>query len=207
LGFYAKNVLPILVDLSMKNPEVTRLRAEWIPKARGEVLEIGVGSGLNLPFYTKQVERVRGLDISPELQKMAHKRTAGLAVPVEFLEQSAEKQFPVVSESIETVVITWTLCSIADPRPAFEEVKRVLKRDGQLIFIEHGRAPDSTVARWQNRLNPVWKRIAGGCNLNREVDVMLRQAGFEITGLRLGYLPAPRPLTYTYQGTAVSASR
>jgi len=205
VGWYARHILPHLINVSMKNPEAARLRSVWIPKARGEVLEIGIGSGLNLPFYTSEVRRVYGVDPSHELQRMARKRAATLPLEVEFLLQPAEGLLPIAPESIDTVVLTWTLCSIADPQAALGEMSRVLKRDGRLIFLEHGRAPDAAILRWQDRLTPVWKRIAGGCHLNRKIDTLLENAGFEISELTLGYQPGPRPLTYTYQGVACRA--
>jgi ubiquinone/menaquinone biosynthesis C-methylase UbiE len=133
---------------------------------------------------------------------MACKRTLGRPVRVEFLSQSAEDELPLPEQTIDTVLMTWTLCSIPDPRKALYQMRRVLKPDGRLIFIEHGRAPDPGVAAWQDRLNPMWKRIAGGCHLNRKVDELLIQAGFQIDELRNKYLPGPRPMTYTYQGLA-----
>ena len=168
-------------------------------------MEIGIGSGLHLPFYTGDVQRVYGVDPSPELQKMAQKTAASLLLEVEFLLQSAEHRLPLAPESIDTVVLTWTLCSIADARTAVREMCRVLKRDGLLIFLEHGRAPDVTVVRWQDRLTPMWKHIAGGCHLNRKIDAILENGGFAISELTRGYLPGPRPMTYTYQGVATRA--
>ncbi|PYT78836.1 MAG: SAM-dependent methyltransferase [Acidobacteria bacterium] len=202
MGIYAKYVLPRFIDLAMRNKDTARLRAGWVPHARGDVLEVGIGSGLNLPFYSAEVHRVYGVDPSPELQKMARKRMAKQAINVEFLLQSAEDDLPLSDKSIDTVVMTWTLCSIRDPVKALRQIKRVLKPNGRLIFIEHGRAPDSRVAAWQDRLNPVWKHIGGGCNLNRKTDELLVSAGFRIDELRTAYLPGPRPMTYTYQGFA-----
>jgi len=190
----------------MKNPDTARLRSEWIPKARGDVLEVGIGSGLNLPFYTGEVQRVYGVDPSAGLQEMARKRAASLPLEVEFLLQPAEDRLPLAPESIDTVVLTWTLCSIADTQTAVREMCRVLKRDGRLIFLEHGRSPDMTVVRWQDRLTPMWKRIAGGCHLNRKIDAILENGGFAISEVTRGYLPGPRPMTYTYQGVASRAS-
>jgi ubiquinone/menaquinone biosynthesis C-methylase UbiE len=202
VGFYAKYVLPRIINVAMRNKEITRLRAAWIPQARGDVLEIGIGSGLNLPFYSSEVKRVFGVDPSLELQRMARERAAGQPVDVEFLSQSAEDPIPLPSESVDTIVMTWTLCSIPNASKALEQMKRVLKPSGQLIFVEHGRAPDRSVAVWQDRLNPTWKRIGGGCNLNRKVDELITEAGFHITDLRKFYLRGPRPMTYTYQGLA-----
>jgi SAM-dependent methyltransferase len=202
MTFYSKHVLPHIIDLAMRNKDATRLRAVWVPQARGEVLEVGIGSGLNLPFYSEGVRRIYGVEPSPELQQMARNRTNGLSVNVEFLPQSAEEPLPLSDQSMDTVVTTWTLCSIRDPIRALHQVRRVLKTGGRLIFLEHGRAPDSRVAAWQDRLSPVWKRIAGGCQLNRKIDDLLLQTGFQIDELKASYLPGPRPMTYTYQGFA-----
>jgi ubiquinone/menaquinone biosynthesis C-methylase UbiE len=202
MGVYAKYVLPRFIDLSMRNKETARVRADWVPHARGDVLEVGIGSGLNLPFYSAEVRRVYGVEPSAELQKMARKRMASQATKVEFLSQSAEDDLPLSDMSIDTVVMTWTLCSIPDPLKALRQMKRVLKPNGHLIFIEHGRAPDSRVAAWQDQLTPLWKRIGGGCHLNRKIDELLVGAGFTIDELRTTYLPGPRPMTYTYQGFA-----
>ena len=203
MGFYAKHVLPRLIELAMKNKDVTRLRADWIPLARGEVLEVGIGSGLNLPFYSSQVEHIYGLDPSVELQRLARDRASGAPVKVEFLTQSAEDAIPLAIAAIDTAVLTWTLCSIPDPSKALGEIRRVLKPSGRLIFIEHGRAPEPRVVAWQNRLTPAWKRIGGGCHLNRKIDEIIAGAGFHIAELNTCYLPGPRPMTYTYRGIAL----
>ena len=203
MSLYAKYVLPRLIDLAMSNPETRGLRASWIPRARGDVLEVGIGSGRNLAFYSAEVHRVFGVDPSVELQLMARKRLG--SIDVEFLSQSAEEPLPLADSSIDTVVLTWTLCSIADPQRALKEMKRVLKASGRLIFVEHGRAPDVGVAEWQDRLTPLWKHIGGGCHLNRRIDEMIKEAGFQIPELTTSYIPGPRPMTYTYQGTAILA--
>jgi ubiquinone/menaquinone biosynthesis C-methylase UbiE len=202
MAFYAKYILPRLIDLAMRNKDATQVRAEWVPHARGEVLEVGIGSGLNLPFYSPEVRHVYGVDPSAELQQMARRRTTRSSLNVEFLSQSAEESLPLSDGSMDTVVMTWTLCSIPEPLKALHQMRRVLKPDGRLIFVEHGRAPDARVAAWQDRLNPVWKRIGGGCNLNRKTDQLLVQSGFQILELKTIYLPGPRPMTYTYQGFA-----
>jgi len=202
MPFYKKYILPHVIDLAMRNKDASRLRALWIPRARGEVLEIGIGSGLNLPFYSAGAHRIRGVDPSVELQRMAQKRVSEHGLNVEFLSQSAEEPLDLPAETVDTAVVTWTLCSIPDPQRALQQVRRVLKRDGHLIFIEHGRAADPKVAAWQDRLTPAWKHIGGGCHLNRKVDDLLRAAGFQIVELATCYLPGPRPMTYTYQGLA-----
>ncbi len=202
MGLYARYILPRLIDLAMRNKDAARLRSAWIPQARGEVLEVGVGSGLNLPFYSPEVKRVRGVDPSGELQRMARKRMPDGPIQVEFVSQSAEEPLPLPEESIDTVVVTWTLCSIPNVSRALKEMKRVLRMEGRLIFIEHGRAPDPGVVVWQDRLTPVWRRIGGGCHLNRKMDELLAAAGFQILEMSSGYLPGPRPMTYTYEGLA-----
>lgn len=202
MGFYARRVLPYLINAAMKNKEATRLRAAWVPEARGRVLEIGIGSGLNLPFYSSGVECVVGVEPSAELQKIAEDRAKRSNTKVEFLSQSAEDTLALADESIDTIVMTWTLCSIADPMRALAQMKRVLRTNGRMLFIEHGKSCDAGVAAWQDRLTPVWKKIGGGCHLNRKIDDLLGAAGFEIEDLKTCYLPGPRPMTYTYQGLA-----
>jgi len=202
VGFYARRILPHLINAAMKNKDATRLRGAWVPEARGRVLEIGIGSGLNLPFYSSKVERVYGMEPSKELQKMAEERAKRSNTKVEFLSQSAEDTIPLADDSVDTIVMTWTLCSISDPARALAQMKRVLKPHGRMLFIEHGKSSDAGVARWQDRLTPAWKKIGGGCHLNRKIDDLLKAAGFEIQELKTCYLPGPRPMTYTYQGFA-----
>ncbi len=142
MGIYAKYLLPRILDLAMRNKETARLRSAWIPHARGEVLEIGIGSGLNLPFYSCAVQRVYGVEPSVELQRMARLKAVAGPIKVEFLSQSAEERLPLPDASIATVVMTWTLCSIADPPKALRQVNRVLKMNGRVIFGEHDHSPD-----------------------------------------------------------------
>jgi ubiquinone/menaquinone biosynthesis C-methylase UbiE len=202
MGVYAKYVLPRLIDLAMRNRDTTRLRAEWLPRAHGDVLEVGIGSGLNLPFYSSEVTCIYGVDPSVELQQMAQKRAAGKSAKIEFLSQSAEEPLPLGDASIDTVVVTWTLCSIPNASNALQQMKRVLKANGRFIFLEHGRSDDPQVVVWQDRLTPIWKRIGGGCHLNRKIDDLIATTGFRIVELKTFYLPGPRPMTYTYQGVA-----
>lgn len=145
MGFYQRYILPRMIDLAMRNEETTRQREKWLPAASGDVLEIGIGSGLNLPFYSPQVQHIYGVDPSIELQRMARKKASAMAIQVNFLTQSAEEPLPLYDSSIDTVVVTWSLCSIPNPSRALLEVRRVLKANGRLIFIEHGRAPDPGV--------------------------------------------------------------
>lgn len=202
MGLYRKFVLPYLIDLSMKNPATTQCRSEIIPKATGRVLEVGIGSGLNFPFYGAGVSHVWGIDPSPELLAMAGAKVAALPYAVDLLCGSAE-DLPLESASADTVVLTWTLCSIPNSCRALHELRRVLRPGGSVIFAEHGLAPDLSVRTWQGRLNPLWRRVAGGCNMNRKIDELIANAGFSITELRTTYFPGPRVLTYMYQGIAI----
>lgn len=165
------------------------------------MLEIGSGSGLNLPFYGAGVSRLYALDPSRPLLDMATRKRAQAGFPVEFLERSAE-ELPLASGSIDTVVTTWTLCSVPDPARALREARRVLKPGGALLFAEHGHAPEASVLCWQRRLNPLWARITGGCNLDRRIDRLICEAGFKILALETEYAKGPRPFTYTYWGRA-----
>jgi len=201
MGLYRRFVLPRLINLAMKDTAAEARRLELIPRATGAVLEVGIGSGLNLPFYSSAVTHVHGIDPSPELLSMARGKIESLSYTVKLVCQSAE-QLPLDSGSMDTVVTTWTLCSIPDPGMALREMKRVLRPGGILLFVEHGASPDPRVAAWQRRINPIWRRVAGGCNLNRKIDELIKSAGFNIARLQTTYLPGPRPMTYTYEGCA-----
>jgi ubiquinone/menaquinone biosynthesis C-methylase UbiE len=201
VGFYAKHVLPRLIDLAMRHPLARERRAALVPLARGEVLEIGIGSGLNLPFYSSAVTRLRGIDPSAELLAIAGSKLDVAGFPVELLLEGAER-LSVSDASVDTVLTTWTLCSIPDPARALAEMRRVLRPGGRLLFVEHGSAPDAAVRRWQKRLDPVWTRLAGGCHLDRRIDKLIRSSGFGMERLQARYLPGPRALTFTYEGSA-----
>jgi ubiquinone/menaquinone biosynthesis C-methylase UbiE len=202
MSLYAKYVVPRLTDFCMRNKNVAQIRSELIPLAQGTVLELGIGSGLNLRFYSARASRVYGVDPSLELLDIAHKRAKATSVRVDLVAQSAEEKLPLEDQSVDTVVVTWSLCSMGDPLRALHQARRVLRSTGQLLFVEHGLASDAGVRTWQNRINPIWRRIGGGCNLNRKIDDLIRSAGFEISELQTKYLPGPRPLTYTYRGLA-----
>jgi ubiquinone/menaquinone biosynthesis C-methylase UbiE len=201
VNVYEKYLLPRLIHCGMRSKVATAERRRVIPLASGTVLEVGVGSGLNLPFYGPKVQRLHALDPSRELWKMARKRVREVSFPVDFLAASAER-IPLEDVSVDTVVSTWTLCTIPDPLQALSEMRRVLKPEGQLIFVEHGRAPDPGVEAWQHRLTPVWKRVAGGCHLNRPIDALISDAGFDITRIERGYRRGPKPMAYLYKGLA-----
>src|SRR4051812_37087129 len=183
----------------MRHQELAAYRRRIVPAAQGRVLEIGIGSGLNLLFYGAGVETVIGLDPSSPLLTMA--QTRAKAAPVSMLQGTAEA-IPLETASVDTVVTTWTLCSIPNVAAALADMRRVLKPGGALLFVEHGKAPDTAVARWQNRLTPLWKPIAGGCHLNRKIDTLIREAGFVVKDLRTGYMRGPRPFTFMYEGRA-----
>lgn len=205
MSFYERYILPYVLDLACGIDPVRRQREKVVPLARGRVLEIGIGTGLNAAHYKReQVEQIVGLDPALQMHRLARKRIAQAQLPVELVGLPAEK-IPQPDASFDTVLMTYTLCTIPDPVSALREMRRVLKPGGRLIFCEHGRAPDESVRRWQDRLNPYWKPLAGGCNLNRDVPQLLREAGFRCDDLQTLYLPGPRPLTYNYWGTAVAA--
>ncbi len=204
MNIYERWVLPPLLDLAMRQRQIEKYRKNLIPAARGRMLEIGVGSGLNLPHYTADVTKVVGLDPSGRLLSTARRRADRAKAPVELMQGSATA-IPLGDDSVDTLVMTWTLCSIPGPLAALSEMRRVLKPGGALLFVEHGLSPEPGVARWQHRLTPVWRHIAGGCHLNRKIDDLLREGGFEIAELKAGYADGPRPMTYMYEGRAVSA--
>ncbi len=181
----------------MRNAALQPYRKRIIGAAEGEVLEIGLGSGLNLPLYGPQVRRVVGLE--PSVPLLRHAAAAQARVPVHLLEGSAEA-IPLDSASIDTVVTTWTLCTIPDAAAALAEVRRVLRPGGQLLFVEHGRAPEPGVARWQDRLDPLWSRLAGGCHLNRRIADLVGGGGLRLERLETSRIPGPRTHTFLYRG-------
>jgi ubiquinone/menaquinone biosynthesis C-methylase UbiE len=201
MSFYQRHVLPHLLHLAMRQQALRPFRQRVIAAAEGRVLEIGIGSGLNLPLYGSSVRSVIGLEPSPELLRMARDRAAAAPVPIELLQASAEA-VPLDSASLDTVVTTWTLCTIPDAPRALAEMRRVLRPGGALLFVEHGRAPEPGVARWQDRLDPLWQRFAGGCHLNRKMDDMICGSGFRIDALMNARVPGPRTHTYLYEGRA-----
>jgi ubiquinone/menaquinone biosynthesis C-methylase UbiE len=201
MGFYQDRIVPHLVRLSMRNEVLVPYRRRIVPAAQGRVLELGIGSGVNLPLYSASVREVIGLDPSAKLLEMAGEAARPLARPIELLEGSAET-IPLEDTSVDTVVSTWTLCSIPNVTRALAEVRRVLKPSGQFLFVEHGRSPDANVRRWQDRLTPMWKRLAGGCHLNRAIPELLQGAGFHIERLETGYMRGPKAMTFMYEGRA-----
>lgn len=201
MGFYEEWILPALIDLSMRNKRLRPYRERVAGGAEGRVLDVGVGSGLNLPFYARQASEVFGLDPSSRLLERARRNMRRADVPVRLLEGSAER-IPLADRSMDTIVMTWTGCSIPEVRTALMDMRRVLKVGGRLLFVEHGRAPDPGVACWQDRIDPLWRRLSGGCHLNRKIDDLLSDAGFRIDRLETGYIPGPRIMTFLYEGGA-----
>jgi ubiquinone/menaquinone biosynthesis C-methylase UbiE len=201
MSFYRRRVLPRLLHLAMRQEVLLPFRRRVIGAAEGRVLEVGIGSGLNLPLYGPAIRVVIGLEPSPELLRMARGRAATARIPVELLEASAEA-IPLGDDSVDTVVSTWTLCTIPDAPHALAEMHRVLKPGGSFLFVEHGRAPELGVARWQDGLDPLWSRLAGGCHLNRRMDELVSGNGFRIDSLENTRLPGPRTHTFLYEGRA-----
>lgn len=204
-GWYERHLLPYLIDFACGIKPVRRQRRKVVPRAHGRVLEIGIGTGLNLEHYDKaRLEKLVGLDPGVEMHRLARKRMDQAGLEVELVSLSAE-QIPFEAASFDTVLVTYTLCTIPDPLAALREMRRVLKPGGELIFCEHGKAPDASVRRWQDRLTPAWSKLAGGCHLNRDIPALLAEAGFRCDDLETMYLPGPRPLTFNYWGSARAA--
>jgi ubiquinone/menaquinone biosynthesis C-methylase UbiE len=198
MAFYRDRVLPWLTHLAMSNPRLVAYRQRTVSQARGRVLEIGIGSGVNLPFYGAQAEHVYGIDPSAGLLRRAYRQQAKQA---KLVEASAET-IPFEDGTFDTVVTTWTLCSIPQVAVALREMRRVLRPDGRLLFAEHGLAPDRSVARWQHRLTPCWKCLGGGCHLDRKIDDLIAAAGFHFEQLATGYIRGRSPFSYVYEGSA-----
>ena len=202
MNLYNKYILPKAINWACDQSPSRKQREKIIPLASGNVLEIGIGSGLNLPFYTSKVKMLTAIDPSKELWKRTKFNTEKLPFSFEFIVAEAEN-IPLANNNFDTIVITYTLCTIPNLEKAFSEIKRVLKPSGKLLFCEHGKAPDKFVQKYQNIVNPVWKRIGGGCNLNRNIPTIIEENGFTISKLETMYLPGWKPASYNYWGIAV----
>ena len=203
MGLYASHIFPRLMDYVMRGEEFQRLRRELLLQVSGEVLEIGIGTGLNLAHYGSNILRVRAVDPAAILSARVTKRRATVRFPVEITHQSAE-QLPYQDQQFDIVVSTWTLCTIPAPVLALREVGRVLKPGGRFLFLEHGRSNDRKIAVWQDRLNPIQNVIGCGCNLNRQIDQLITQSGLKISHLdRFSMRDVPRLAGEMYQGTAI----
>ena len=202
MGWYDDKVLPTLIDLACGTKPTKKQREKIVPRATGDILEIGFGSGLNLPFYDRdKVRKLWGLEPCTGMWKLARTRIANSGFDVELIESPAE-EIPLANNSVDTVLVTYTLCTIPDASRALDGMRRVLKPDGRLLFCEHGKAPDGSVHRWQERLNPTWKKFAGGCNMNRDIPDLLRRAGFDIVDDNRMYIPGLKALSYNFWGSA-----
>ncbi len=202
MGLYSKHIFPKLVHLTCSTKPIMHQREKVVPLAHGRVLEVGIGSGLNLPYYdVGKVTKVWGLDPSPEMRRMAERAARSVSFNVELIGLLGD-EIPLEDDTVDTVLITYTLCTIPDVEPVLRGMARILKPGGELIFCEHGEAPDDSVRRWQDRINPIWKRLGGGCNLNRAIPDLIGQGGFRITGMETMYIPGWRPASFNYWGTA-----
>ncbi len=202
MKFYDKFILPRITNRLCSLGPAMKQRNKVVPQAQGRVLEIGIGSGLNFQFYdSAKVDHLFGLDPSEEMWSIAQRQISLDTIPVAFLKAPAE-QIPLDDNTVDSIVITYTLCTIPNVSASLKEMKRVLKPDGHLLFCEHGAAPDESVLKWQNKLNPVWKKFGGGCNLNRDIPGLIKSGGFNITKLETMYIPGPKIASYNYWGIA-----
>jgi ubiquinone/menaquinone biosynthesis C-methylase UbiE len=201
MGFYEEHILPRGVNWTMCWARFSKLRKQYLKDVGGKVLEVGFGSGLNLPHYTPRVTHLYALDPSQLGRRLAKKRIRRASFPVEFVDLKGNR-FDLPDHSVDSVVSTWTLCTIPDPIAALKEIKRVLKPEGNYYFLEHGLSPDHEVARMQNWWNPIQKWCAGGCHVNREIDSLIRDSGFKILGHKRFYMDGPKVLSYMYSGAA-----
>jgi ubiquinone/menaquinone biosynthesis C-methylase UbiE len=204
MGFYENQVVPRLIDLVMSRRELTSIRARVAASLDGDVLEVGFGSGLNVPHYPPAVTRVRAVDPATIGRKLAAKRVAATSVPVEYTDLDGQT-LSLESASVDHVLTTWTLCSIPDVDRALSEIHRVLRPGGSFHFVEHGRSPEANVAGWQDRLTPIQRRVAGGCHLNRPIDQLVRNSGLELIQLENYYAKGPRPFGYMFEGVATKS--
>ena len=203
MNLYNKHILPKVVNYVCKQKPTMKQREKVIPLAEGRVLEIGIGSGLNLSFYdASRVQQLTAIDPSEDMWKKNEINLNKLEYDFQFIKAFAEN-IPEDSNTFDSAVITYTLCTIPDTHKALEEIKRVLKPNGELIFCEHGKAPDAAIKRWQNFINPLWKRLGGGCNLNRNIPLILEDSGFKINKMETMYIPGWKPASYNYWGSAI----
>lgn len=202
MSWYEDKILPHLINLACGSSPVHKQREKIVPRASGDILEIGFGSGLNLPYFDRgKVRRIWGLEPSLGMRKIAAEPIAASGLDVELIDLPGE-EIPLGDNSVDTVLVTYTLCTIADSASALEGMRRVLKPGGKLLYCEHGKAPDRDVVKWQERLNPAWGKISGGCNMNRDIPEILADAGFEIGDDNRMYIPGIRALSYNYWGGA-----
>jgi len=205
MSLYDKYVLPKFLNCACGSKPVARQRKKVVPLAEGKVLEVGIGSGLNLPFYDKsKIDELWGLDPSEELSEMARKVADSEQMEVNFISSGAE-EISLPDDHFDSVLITYTMCTIPEVIRANGEIRRVLKNGGKMIFCEHGEAPDENIRKWQKRINPIWGKFAGGCNINRKIPSLIEDSGFDIIELEEMYLPStPKIAGYNYWGYAIA---
>lgn len=203
MGVYENQVLPRVIDVALSGEAMERLRRHACEGLRGDVLEVGFGSGRNVPHYPTAVTRVRAVDPATVGRKMAARRVAASPIPIDYIGLDGQ-HLPLDDGTVDHVLITWTLCTIPDVDQALSEVRRVLRPGGTLRFVEHAKAPDDRVARWQDRLTPIQRRLFGGCHLNRPIDALIERSGFTMTALDAGYEKGPKPFTYMLKGVATA---
>ena len=202
MNLYDRYVLPRMIDFACGMGAVMKTRAQVVPLATGRVLEIGIGTGLNLSFYdATKVSEIIGVDPAVDMSKLARERAAKISIPVKTIALELG-QIQAEDHSFDSIVCTFTLCTIPDAVAALKDMRRVLKPGGKLLFSEHGLAPDAPVVRWQNRITPIWKPLAGGCHLNRDIPALINAGGFTIQQLETSYLKGPKPMTWVYRGWA-----
>jgi len=202
MGIYNTYILPKIVDWACRQKPNRKQREKIVPDATGEVLEIGIGSGLNLPYYNPdKVKSVTGIDPSAEMWNQNQIESNALPFPILF-EQAGAEELPFEGNRFDSAVVTYSLCTIPEPEAAFSELRRVLKPNGTLYFCEHGKAPDPSVEKWQNRVNPIWKKLGGGCNLNRDIPSLITGNGFRIRRMETMYIPGWKPASFNYWGSA-----
>ncbi len=204
MGLYEEQLLPRCIDLVLRGGELEGVRARAAAGLRGEVLEVGFGTGRNVPYYPPEVDRVRAVDPATVGRKLAAERVEASPIPVEYVGLDGQS-LPLESGSVDHVLITWTLCTIPDVAAALHEMHRVLRPGGQLHFAEHGISPDPGVARWQHRLTPLQRRLFGGCHLNRPIDHLVTEADFAMSRLETFYVKGPKAFGFMYEGVAVKA--
>ncbi len=204
MGFYEDQILPRATDVVMNRRDLAPLRTRAAAGLEGEVLEVGFGSGLNLPYYPSTVTRVLAVDPATVGRKLAARRVAASPVPVEYVGLDGQALL-LEPASVDHVLMTWTLCTIPDPARAISEIRRVLRPGGSLHFVEHGRSPDPRVARWQDRLTPLQRRVAGGCHLNRQIDQLTSADGLQLVHVDNYYVKGPKPFGYIFEGRALKS--
>ena len=203
MSLYDRYILPHLLNCTCNQKPVIHQRRKVVPHAKGNILEIGIGSGLNIPFYEAEgIDKIWGIDPTEELVAMAKNQVKDDTPDIELIISKAE-EIDFDDAFFDTILMTYTMCTIINLSEAFTELKRVIKPTGKLIFCEHGMAPDKNVIKWQNRINTFWPKISGGCNINKEIPSIIESSGFSILDLENMYLPkTPKVLGYNYWGTA-----